>query len=339
MNNNTSKIIIETIVRKALKEIQDSPKRNIRNLVDLALHFSTGRFQEHFFKVAQNMLKTESSSYYDLIQDAVNNISANQLITLGMNIGYNSCTTGAAHIRSIESKENYNIPWTIKLNIDSNSYFNNFNKLSEVVEEGESLGIYTWHIMCKDSPEYLLPFISNYPDSAFILFVQTSDLSPSFIDDIDGLNNLMLVIEYEENAEVLYKELRNRKIAYSLSFTYSEDDYCSISNGDLFISLQQYHPLFTVLIANKCCSKQIKQKVYDEICNLREQQILCTVPWELSEDTLYIDSVISNEPCSIEFDIDGNLCIPKGNTLSRNLNIYSNTLKFILHRSLVTTKK
>lgn len=50
MENNMSRILIETTVRQTLKGIKENPKRSIRNLVDMALHFSQGRFQSHFFK-------------------------------------------------------------------------------------------------------------------------------------------------------------------------------------------------------------------------------------------------------------------------------------------------
>ena len=49
MANRASRILIETIVRKALKDIKKSPERSSRNLVDLALQFSEGKFQQDFF--------------------------------------------------------------------------------------------------------------------------------------------------------------------------------------------------------------------------------------------------------------------------------------------------
>ena len=49
MEHNMSRILIETTVRQTLKGITENPKRSIRNLVDMALHFSEGRFQSRFF--------------------------------------------------------------------------------------------------------------------------------------------------------------------------------------------------------------------------------------------------------------------------------------------------
>lgn len=50
MENNISRILIETTVRQTLKGLNEDPKRSIRNLVDMALYFSEGRFQRHFFR-------------------------------------------------------------------------------------------------------------------------------------------------------------------------------------------------------------------------------------------------------------------------------------------------
>ena len=55
MTAKTSRIIIKTFVRTALKDADESPERCTRNLVDMALHFSKGRFQQEFFEMARTM--------------------------------------------------------------------------------------------------------------------------------------------------------------------------------------------------------------------------------------------------------------------------------------------
>lgn len=57
MENSLSRILIETTVRQTLKGLQENPKRSIRNVVDMALQFSEGRFQSRFFETAQELLK------------------------------------------------------------------------------------------------------------------------------------------------------------------------------------------------------------------------------------------------------------------------------------------
>lgn len=95
MENNMSRILIETVVRRTLKDMKENPERSIRNLVDMALHFSEGRFQKNFFQAAQTMLKNENSPYYALLRNISSSVDTERLVTFGMNLGYNSCTLGA----------------------------------------------------------------------------------------------------------------------------------------------------------------------------------------------------------------------------------------------------
>lgn len=100
MTNRMTRSLIEQLVRGKLKDLKESPERTTRNLVDMALLFSNGRFQKQFFEIAQEMLHNESSPYYQLIYQMVSNIDTERLLTFGMNVGYNSFTYGAKIIRN-----------------------------------------------------------------------------------------------------------------------------------------------------------------------------------------------------------------------------------------------
>ena len=63
MEQTMSRLLIETVVKRALEDIKESPERGIRNLIDMALQFSEGRFQREFFTSAQAMLQNENSAY------------------------------------------------------------------------------------------------------------------------------------------------------------------------------------------------------------------------------------------------------------------------------------
>ena len=79
MTAKTSRIIIKTFVRTALKDADESPERCTRNLVDMALHFSKGRFQQEFFEMARTMLNNDNSPYYPLIEYTKNTDGKNTL--------------------------------------------------------------------------------------------------------------------------------------------------------------------------------------------------------------------------------------------------------------------
>ena len=63
MEANVSRALIETIIRRTLSDVHEDSERRIRNLVDLALLVSKGRFQKRFFGIAQRMLENEQSPY------------------------------------------------------------------------------------------------------------------------------------------------------------------------------------------------------------------------------------------------------------------------------------
>ena len=105
MTTKTSRIIIKTFVKTALKDADESPERCTRNLVDMALHFSKGRFQQEFFEMARTMLNNENSPYYPLIEDTLRHMDKEKLIEFGVNLGYNGCTMGAHIVRKIKRTE------------------------------------------------------------------------------------------------------------------------------------------------------------------------------------------------------------------------------------------
>ena len=114
MGEDMSRVLIETMVRKGIREIQEDPERSARNLVDMAIHFSPeGRFSRALFDNVQRMLRDEDSAYYALVSDMVHHMDAERLLTFGMLLGYDGFTLGAQRIRETEAAEGFDIPWSL----------------------------------------------------------------------------------------------------------------------------------------------------------------------------------------------------------------------------------
>ena len=119
MGEGMSRVLIETMVRKGIREMQEDPERSTRNLVDMAIHFSPeGRFARELFGSAQRMLADEQSGYYALVSDVVNHMDPQRLLTFGMLVGYDGFTLGAREIRKTEAAEGFDIPWTLGMELD-----------------------------------------------------------------------------------------------------------------------------------------------------------------------------------------------------------------------------
>lgn len=323
MENSMSRILIETTVRRTLKDMKENPERSIRNLVDMALRFSEGRFQKNFFQIAQTMLKNENSPYYALMRNAASSADTERLVCFGMNLGYNSCTLGAKRIRENEQALGCSIPWTVAFQIDSSQISEHLPEYLTAVSNGEKLGIYTWVLFAQSHLQEMFPLIHGHPDSAFFLFCDPDDIDNAFLDSISDVNNLMLVIRYEEAAEALYTQIRDSGLLYSAYYTYSQEDIESIMNGDLFYSIQQVHPVFTVLLAQPDCPEPIQSKVHQAVVQARNEQSYQTVPWEFYFDNRIIDKIISDVACSAWFDSCGNLYNQAGEKPKENCNLFA----------------
>jgi len=330
MKKSMSRMLVETVVKRAIINIKDSPERGIRNLVDMALQFSEGRFQKNFFTIAQTMLQNENSAYYSLVRETVTHTDTDRLYTFGMNLGYNSCTEGARRIRQNEEKMNYNIPWTISLWIDAQKYNVNKEPYDALICEGESLGIYTWMLFALDNPQQVLSLAEDHPDSAFCIFCQAEDLSAAFLAEAADLDNIMLVIRYEKSAANLCATLREMGLLYSVWYQYGQKDIETIINGDLFGSTQQLFPTFTVLVPAENCPKETRRLACQAVKSARKEQTYHTFVFELQGDNCLIDSIISGDACSVCFDKNGDLYDWNNKYENEHYNLFQSSLVEIL---------
>lgn len=330
MESSTSRIIIETLVKKTLRELRDSPERSVRNLVDMALHFAEGRFQRNFFRAAQTMLQNEHSPYYALIEDTAAHVDPQRIFRFGMNLGYNGCTLGAKTIREIEEKEQYHIPWMLSLSLDPRRYPAQQRRYQTVISQGERLGIYTWLLLPGGRPLEALLLVQEHPDSAFVLFCPPEELTPCLLDGVSQLPNLMLALRYGEDAAEACGLLRKAELMYSVYFPYTREDVESIRNGDLFSAAEQLHPLFTILFADSGCPVPAREAVYQAVKEAREGQLFQTIPWEAACDSSLVDGVISNHACLAGFDWEGQLFTLEGQKTENCYNLLQNDLPRIL---------
>lgn len=333
METNMPRVLIETIVKKALKEINDSPERSVRNLVDMALNFSEGRFQSRFFETAQTMLKNESSPYYELIRDTVAYVDAEHFAGFGINVGYNGCTVGAKKIRAAEEAQGFNVPWSISLCIDTQQFPDRQERYHRVIEQGEALGVYVWLLFAKGAPRELLTLPARHADSAFVLFCAPQDITPPFLDAAAALHNIMLAIRLADSTPQACDLAREKGLLYSVYHCYGAEDTAAITGGALLRATEQLHPIFTILLSDSECSDAARQQVYAYVKQARNEQQFQTLPWEAALDGSFVDSIISQNACSLGFDEAGQMITLYEKKPQDCFNLFHNDLPLILQRA------
>ena len=328
MTAKTSRIIIKTFIKTALKDSDESPERCARNLVDMALNFANGRFQQSFFEISRAILNNENSPYYPLIADALKHMDKEKLLEFGLDLGYNSCTSGAHIIRKLKRTENINVPWLLSMVIDT-ARPDFLSDYQSVLTQGKELGIYTYFITVPKDPAKVLPLIRNNPDCAVILLCDTSDITEDFAGTAETLNNLLFAVTYGDQAETACLILRDHQLLYSLYNVYSDESSSDILCGTYFRFAEEMHSLFAAVLAEPDCTEEIRRSVYQTVENSRISQLYRTVPLDLFYDTEKIGNIISSPASVVEFDADGNLHIPRKTPPKTSCNFLQQPLKEI----------
>ena len=332
MTTKTSRIIIKTFVKTALKDADESPERCTRNLVDMALHFSKGRFQQEFFEMARTMLNNENSPYYPLIEDTLRHMDKEKLIEFGMNLGYNGCTMGAHIVRKIKRTENINVPWLLFLNIASSGE-KLLTNYQPVFDQGKELGIDVYFLYTDDDPVKLLPLIKNNPDCAIILMCRSASVTEDFAEAAEAVNNMLIGVKYDDNTDSACLVLRDHRLLYSVYRMYNDKDSEKILSGSYARFTEEMHCPFTAVAAETTCSAQTSENVYKAIVGARVAQKYRTIPIDLVYDSERIGNIISPPSSVIGFKPDGTLYNTDKNGNALTHNIFSESLRDILKDS------
>ncbi len=327
MGKDITRVLVEATIQKTLKDIHESPERTLRNLVDLALDFSHGDFQKELLGIVQEMLQNKDSAYFPLAVDIISHVKENAITAFGLNVGYNGCSRGSKIIRQTEQKENFNIPWSLSLQVCPGSYRQ--AQYHALLEQGKVLGIYTYLLFTEDDPSFLFPLIEAQQDCAFVLFVSGKYITRSILEKTESLHHLMFAVQYDNYAQEACRLLRVKRFLYSLFFRYTNSQKAEIASGQLPQKAVALHPAFTFFIPAEDCSPATEDAVYHSLSRLRKQQKTQTFLMDLKYDNRFIDSIISDDACAAVFDSGGSL-LSADSTTTSSLNFTKQPLRDIL---------
>lgn len=330
------KVLVNTVVKNAIKNIKTDPERTARNLVDMASRFADTRFQKQFYGTIQSMLQNENSAYYSLVRDTLSAVYEETLLTFGMNLGYNGLYLGAENIRKQEESLGYSIPWNISFSIQDERVYDYHHK---VIDQGEKLGIHSWYLFSDHGIHACFDIAARHPDSAFVIFCGTQEIDLTVPDYASECRNLALVIPFDKDADLICELLRLSGILYGLYYTYQESDLPAIESGALLEEMEQLNPAVCFFKPKILHQLSLRQQVYQWIAKARTQQKYSAIPFDLYEDVKMVDHVISEDPIWVGFDAYGQLNTELGADHTHGLNIFHKDLPEILEQAFPKRKK
>ena len=331
MQGDINRVLIEGMVKRVMADMASSPRRAVRNLVDWGVRCSQGDSKNHFLDMAQTMLQQENSAYYDGLEDILSHVDQNMLLTFGMNIGYNGCTKGVKKMREIEKREGYNIPWAISLHISGRRLLSQSRIYDDIVDQGETLGIYTYLIFYKDKDiSHILPLFGGHPKSAFVLFLKDQQLSVDIAQRLRDCKNVMPVVHDNDMTEENCRIMRDEKLLYGIYTRYSENDSQKLLKGQWIPEILYAHPQFAFVLSDGSCSEKTKMQVYRHVVDVRKSQKYPLIIMDVLQDVLTIDSMVSAHGCAVSFDCEGTLYMNGCAHRQKTYNIFENRLEDIL---------
>ncbi len=323
-----TRLLIESTVDRALRDMERDAHRSVRNLVDLALTFSKGTFERHFLTLCQNILEDETSLYYQLLDRALRTCDRQTLKTFGINVGYEACSKGARRIREIEAAQGFNIPWALTIQAGSQGLSRLY--LQRLVTEGTELGIRVFLLQdFQLEQDVLEQLLREHTTCAFVVFTTGARGADWNLANLARLPNLLLSVDAHGPLVLeLCRALEEERMPYALHLDYSDETAAALPAQ--LEELQSLGSLLVLLYAQGA-SPETQQTVSQQVQNARTAHSYPFGLMELTRDLLTIDQVVSDDPCSLTFLANGQAVTPEGPT---DVNIRSESLTQVLRKTL-----
>lgn len=300
---------IEGIVSRAITRLQSDPDRGLRNLIEMGLRQSRGRFQHRFFDIARQMLNDEENAYYVIARNTINSVHPDILTRFGMNLGYNSLTTGAKTIRALEEKLRFNIPWIINIHYAGKDAALNSKDVYGIVQGGKKMGIYSFALFgTATSLRDIDPIIQANHDCAFLVCIVPDTTSPQSLEWVTRRHNVLVSLSLDdEGLHDTYRMLTDAKALCCVHASYN-DDFVTDTWGEVLAEkLRPYSSALVLLFTEKGCSEAAQKAMYMYITEEREKKRYPFAIIDYYQDLLAIDTVISNQPCFMAIGSDGQI--------------------------------
>ncbi len=310
-NTNFTRVLIETIVDRGIRDVTDDPKRSLRRLADMGKQFSEGRFQKASFGHITNLLKNDDSPYYKMLEDFLATVDHKAIKTFGLNMGYNSWTYGARLIRKESEARGYMLPWVIQIHYDPEMEGKlKAEDINVIIERLSPLGINTYVIIkehnLSDDPALETVFL-KHPACAFFLFLNDAHIDEKQAERIRNIGNTVISVNISaDEAMNSCRLLKKIKALYVIHYLYTSDEVSRFSD-DEYINLWLSFGSAFIFLIQKDSDKGLAGKFAKRTRMQQEYPILV---WDVYSDIRLVNEMISDIPFIFELSSDGYILYP-----------------------------
>lgn len=307
MSAEITRLMVEVAVAQGLKGLRTQFNRRVlRNAVEHGWRFSHGGFQRMLFQTLQEMLRAEDHPYYSLCGRVAREVDERYLLGYGVNLGYESWTSGAGTIRRLEAEEGCNIPWCLTVCLSRGGRTMALDTACALIDQGMTLGVMTYLLEEEAArPDVLRALSDRYAACALTAFLPDERIDEALLDGLEGTDNLALAAVRRSGAFTSAEAMRNRRRLYFLCREYdAADAEAAMASGDL---RPLGAPEATVALFRPVpgCPEAVCRRFNEYLLEKKKHPTQPLFPVDLSHDLARVDQVISTDDCALAVAVDG----------------------------------
>lgn len=137
-NSVYTQSVIQTLAGKAIRDLRNGGKRELRNMAELFRSISTYPYYQQFWRMLEQIIKTPNSRYGRLLSRAAETVDENCIKTMLVNLGYLAFSRGGKRLRDLNTEGQTPPQWLqilTKQDIEQNA----FSTLQHWSEQGVSV--------------------------------------------------------------------------------------------------------------------------------------------------------------------------------------------------------
>ncbi|MDF2632274.1 MAG: hypothetical protein K0Q85_870 [Caproiciproducens sp.] len=289
---------VGVVINRAIRDIQDDPKRSIRNLADMGENFSKSAAQKKFFEMTGDILKKPDNHYNELLVNMIQNVNADTIRTVSLNFGYTSLNYGACILRE-NSKDGKKIPWVLHFDCSAGQNVFGLPRMDAIISDAVSLGIYTYIFQIDGAAERLpelMQLCKNHGECSFFaavspkIFQRTQQFTetPNLIFSVNVTGG-----EGEDGTDRALQVLHESKCFYGFHAYYTKENAAWLMSSQFTQRMISGGCLFGAYVNADRKEKELEDQMYRYVCTKRGKKGEAPFVFDFGRDIRYIGDVIS----------------------------------------------
>lgn len=256
-NLSIKRMLVLSVVGRAIREVQTDPKRGLRRMVDLGREMAHGNTPQAVFAFAQKQLKQPNSPWYDLLVRAVREVDPKTLQMFSVALAWDSLTMGVPALRA----QGGDVPWALRLALDGAVSVDTLQKKCIRLHD---LGVHTLFLTILNRAGLIqaLELTIGMDDCAFVLSISPDLIDTQMATQLAAHHTIAVAVQMgERDATQTLNYLHQAKCLYGVRYRCGASDTAQ-QVREWLEQLCEIHGYFVIVDEQGCqAAQQVAQVI------------------------------------------------------------------------------